>query len=124
MKQKVILFGILGIIIILLLLRIFSGSGKKKADAAAVLKQAIPVEVFIARDTSMVYQLSTIGTMRANESVEIVSEISKKVVTVFLKEGSFVSKGQMLFKLDDADIVARINKLNIEAKLASPAPPA
>jgi len=47
-----------------------------------------------------------------------VSEISKKVVKVLLKEGSFVSKGQLLFKLDDADIVARIDKFDIEEKLA------
>jgi len=118
MKRKLILFGVTGLIILLLLIRIFSGSGSKKTESAAALKPVIPVEVYIARDTSMIYQLSTIGSLKANESVAIVSEISKKVITVFLKEGSFVSKGQLLFKLDDAEIVARINKLNIEEKLA------
>ncbi|MCX6285328.1 MAG: efflux RND transporter periplasmic adaptor subunit [Bacteroidetes bacterium] len=119
MKRKLIFFTIVGIIIILLLIRIFSGTGKKQSEAAAAVKPVVPVEVFIARDTSMVYQLSTIGSLRANESVEIVSEISKKIITVFLKEGSFVSQGQLLLKLDDAEIVARINKLTIEEKLAS-----
>ncbi len=118
MKRKLVLFGVIGLIVLLLLIRIFSGAGKKKAETAAAAKPAVPVEVIIARDTSMIYQLSTIGTLRANESVAIVSEISKKVVSVYLKEGSFVSKGQLLFKLDDAEILARINKLVIDEKLA------
>jgi len=119
MKRKLIWIGITGVIILLLLIRIFSGISKKSVETAANLKPAIPVEVFIARDTSMIYQLSTIGSLRANESVAIVGEISKKIVAIYLKEGSFVSKGQLLFKLDDAEIVTRINKFSIEEKLAA-----
>jgi membrane fusion protein (multidrug efflux system) len=118
MKRFLILAGIIIIIIFLVLLRIFTGKGSKKNEGTAGNDPVIPVEVYIARDTSVVYKLSTIGTLRANESVAIVSEITKKVTGVFLKEGSFVSKGQLLFKLDDADILARINKLSIEEKLA------
>ncbi len=118
MKGKFIIFSILGLFIILLLVRIFSGKSANKTDSPVVQNPMIPVEVYIASDTSLIYQLSTIGSLRANESVDIVSEISKKVTGVFLKEGSSVAKGQLLFKLDDADIVARINKLAIEEKLA------
>ena len=118
MKRKLILFGIIGLFIILLLFRIFSGAGPKKSEAVALLKPVVPVEVYIACDTSMIYKLSTIGSLRANESVDIVSEISKKVVSIYLKEGSNVIRGQLLFKLDDSDIVARLNKLTIEEKLA------
>jgi len=119
MIRKIILFGIIILVLVLLLVRILSGTGSKKTEAAAVLKPVVPVEVYIARDTSMVYQLSTIGSLRANESVEIVSEISKKVIKVSLKEGSFVNRGDLLFKLDDAEIVTRINKLVIDEKLAA-----
>ena len=35
-----------------------------------------------------------------------------------MKEDTYVTAGQLLFKLDDADITSRINKLEIEAKLA------
>ena len=118
MKRKLLLFSMIGVIIILLVIRIFSGPGKNKAELKAVPTPAIPVEVYIVCDTSMIYQLATIGSLRASESVDIVSEISKKVVGVFLREGSNVSKGQLLFKLDDADIIARINKLSIEETLA------
>ncbi len=119
MKRKLFLFGSAGLVVILLLIRILPGNVSKKTEAAAFLKPVIPVEVYIAHDTSMLYQLSTIGSLRANESVDIVSEINKKVITIYLKEGSFVSKGQILFKLDDADIQAKISKLRIEEQLAS-----
>jgi len=119
MKRKLILFGVIGLAVVLLLLRIFSGSVSKQVEPKANLKPVVPVEACIAKDTSMVYELSNIGTLRANESVEIVSEINKKVITVFLKEGSFVTKGQLLFKLDDAEIAARISKLQIDEKLAA-----
>jgi len=119
MKRKLIFFGILGLIILLILLRIFSGDTKKSSQAATAAKTAIPVEVIIVKDTSLVYRITTIGSLRANESVAIVSEISKKVIGVFLSEGSQVTKGQVLFKLDDSEIVARINKLSIEEKLAA-----
>ena len=112
------LFGILGLITILLIIRIFSGTGTKKTAAVSAPAPAVPVEAYIVSDTSVIYRITTIGSLRACESADIVSEISKKVVGVFLKEGSNVTRGQLLFKLDDADIVARLNKLGIEEKLA------
>jgi len=119
MKRKLIFFGILALVVLLILLRIFSGSTKKTSQLASPAKTVVPVEVIIAKDTSLVYRISTIGSLRANESVAIVSEISKKVTGVFLKEGCLVAKGQVLFKLDDSELLARINKLTIEEKLAA-----
>lgn len=119
MKRTLTWVIVSGVILLLLLIRIFTGGEKKTPATPAASQPAIPVEVFIAHDTSMVYQLSTIGSLRANESVDIVSEISKKIVQVCLREGSFVNKGDLLFKLDDAEIVTRINKLVIDEKLAS-----
>lgn len=119
MKRKLIFLGISGLLILLLLLRIFTGNDKQTRQAASAAKTAIPVEVIVVKDTSMVYRISTIGSLRSNESVAIVSEISKKVTGIFLKEGSMVNKDQVLFKLDDSEIVARISKLTIEEKLAA-----
>jgi membrane fusion protein, multidrug efflux system len=118
MKRKLILSGILCLAVALVLIRIFSGHSAGKATAASVKDPVVPVEVYIATDTSMIYDLSTIGSLRANESVDIVGEISKKVTGVFLKEGADVGKGQLLFKLDDAEIVSRIDRLVVEEKLA------
>ena len=118
MKRVLILSGIIIVVIILILVKIFFISGKQDRQNPSATNPAIIVECYVARDTSVNYQLETIGTVRANEQVEIVSEINRKITSIFLREGASVSKGQLLFKLDDADITARINKLSIEEKLA------
>ena len=61
--------------------------------------------------------LSTVGTLRANESVTLVSELSRRLVKVHVKEGSEVAAGDLLFKLDDSDLVAELGE--IDARLNS-----
>jgi membrane fusion protein (multidrug efflux system) len=104
--------------VILILLKIFVFSARKEQANPANTNPTLPVECFIAKDTLVNYQIETVGTLRANEQVEIVSEITRKLVKIYMKEGADVTADQLLFKLDDADITARINKLSIELKLA------
>jgi len=118
MKKYLILSAVAIVVIALILLRIFTGGGAKSGPAGPVKQPAVPVEAYVVRDTSVVYQVATIGSLRANENVDIVSEISRKIVSIPLKEGSTVAKGDLLFKLDDSDITARIGKLTVEEKLA------
>ena len=118
MKRAIIFIGAAVILGILILLKFLFIPVAKETNKSSGPEAAIPVECFIARDTSVNYQLETVGTLRANEQVEIVSEISRKVTGVFMNEGSLVTGGQMLFKLDDADITSRIKKLTLESELA------
>jgi membrane fusion protein (multidrug efflux system) len=105
-------------VVILGLLRTFLISDRKEQVNTPNKNPVVPVECFIAKDTLVNYPFETVGTISAIEQVEIVSEINRKITSIFLKEGAYVAKGQLLFKLDDADINARINKLIIEVKLA------
>ena len=45
------------------------------------------------------------------------SELNKKVVSVQAKEGKFVTAGTLLFKLDDADLLAELEQLRQQEKL-------
>ncbi len=118
MKRTFIISAFILVVVTLILLKIFVFSDKAGPATGLKTIPVIPVECFIAKDTSVNYQIETVGTLRANEYVEIVSEINRKVVAIYMKEGAFVPAGALLFKLDDADIVARINKLTIENNLA------
>lgn len=118
MKKTRIILGCIIVVAILALIKIFFISGKPEQVSKTQPNPAIPVECYIVKDTSVIYQLETVGSIRANEQVDIVSEINRKVTSIYLREGANVSKGQVLFKLDDADITARIKKLSIEEKLA------
>lgn len=61
----------------------------------------------------------TVGSLAANESVEVVSELSRRLATVHVAEGTDVEKGALLFKLDDADLVADLARLEVRRQLAA-----
>ena len=92
---------------------------KKEQVASSKDQKPMMVDGIIARDVFTTGSINTTGTIMANEEVEIKSEISGKITGLYFKEGSTVSKGQLLVKLDDDDLQAQVNKLKIEIKLAS-----
>jgi membrane fusion protein, multidrug efflux system len=81
----------------------------------------IPAEVYLVRDTTISEQMRIVGSVVPNEEVQLVSEVSRKLTTVLLKEGDQVRKGQVLFRLDDADLQARLKKLNAQRNFAAAA---
>ena len=63
--------------------------------------------------------LSLSGSIEANEQVEIRSEISGIVEGIYFKEGSNVSKGQLLFKVNDIELRAQLAQAKTKQGLAS-----
>ena len=118
MKRSVILYLLAAIIIGASIVKIFKDRRKKSAIQAPSSVPVFPAEGYLVRDTLVNYELNTIGTIRANESVDIVSEISKRLISINFREGTFLNKGTLLFKLDDADLKARLEKLTIMEELA------
>lgn len=76
-------------------------------------------EVFIAKSAPFAQTISTVGTLRANESVTLVPEVSRRLVKIHVKEGSEVAAGDLLFKLDDSDLVAELGEIEARMKLAA-----
>jgi len=118
MKKSIILYFLAAIIIGAAIFKIFKDRQKKHSIQAPAAERVFPAEGFLVRDTIVNYELNTIGTIRANESVDIVSEISKRLISINFQEGTYVTKGTLLFKLDDADLKARLEKLTIMEALA------
>jgi len=58
------------------------------------------------------------GSLLANESTEIRPETSGKLVQLNVREGSFISRGALLAKLDDRDLQAQKRKLEVQLKIA------
>ena len=58
------------------------------------------------------------GTLLANESTAIYSEVSGRLVQLNVREGSFVSKGALLAKLYDGDLQAQKRKIEVQLKIA------
>lgn len=92
-----------------------------KADAAKNPQNSISAEVYLAKDTAISEDIRIVGSIVPNEQVQLVSEISRKLTQVLLKEGAYVKKGQVLFRMDDADLQARLKKLNAQRTFAAAA---
>ncbi len=63
--------------------------------------------------------ISIAGTLEANEQVEIRSEVSGVVESINFKEGSKVSQGQILLKVNDIELRAQLSKALTAKKLAA-----
>jgi membrane fusion protein (multidrug efflux system) len=63
--------------------------------------------------------VKTVGTLVANESVNVVPELSRRLVEVEVTEGTVVEAGALLFKLDDADLRAQLAQLQVQRDLAA-----
>ncbi len=64
--------------------------------SSATSKTILRVKVHRTVPTLLVERLATTGTVRANEEVEIVSEISGKISGILFQEGSRVAAGELL----------------------------
>lgn len=78
----------------------------------------LPSELYTVKSEPFAQTLATVGTLRANESVTLVSELSRRLVKIHVKEGSEVAKGDLLFKLDDADLEAELKEIGARVQLA------
>lgn len=78
----------------------------------------IAVNVQIAKPSSFENKLQISGSVISNEEVELRMETSGKITAINFKEGAKVNKGDLLVKVNDADIQAQLQKAEIRKKLA------
>lgn len=98
-----------------------SSSEKKLAPQpaqAASTAAPIAVEVVRVAPEPLEVQVTATGTLLGREAVQIVSELSRRLVKVRAEEGAQVSKGQALFELDATDLAAGLAKLDVQSRLA------
>jgi membrane fusion protein (multidrug efflux system) len=88
---------------------------EQKTAAAPV---GVPVDAIILKSETIKDEMEATGTLIANQAVDIVSELNRKVIRVNVKEGSVVGTGALLFQLDDADLQAQLEQLIQQQKLA------
>jgi len=62
--------------------------------------------------------LSLSGSIEANEQIEIHSEVSGIVEGIYFTEGSYVKKGQVLFKVNDIELRAQLRQAQTKEGLA------
>jgi len=119
MKIKNILI-IIALISILIFVKIFLFPSQSANNKGPMQNKANPnmVSAFIIKTEKLENTIYASGTIVANEEVELKPEIAGKIVQLLLKEGTPVTKGQLLVKINDADFQAQLKKLNLESELS------
>ena len=79
---------------------------------------ALPVEVAVARQDTVVDAITGSGQIEAVQSIELRPEVEGRLVGILVREGTEVQAGQPLFKVDDAELKAQVARLEAERDLA------
>jgi membrane fusion protein (multidrug efflux system) len=96
---------------------IFSCQSKQKNTAP---KEPPPpvVDVIIAQPRTVSDTIEANGTIVANEFVELRPEATGRIVYLNVPEGKYVTKGTVIARINDEDLVANLNKSRAALKLA------
>jgi membrane fusion protein, multidrug efflux system len=118
---KIIVTSIIVLVLlaIVFLPKLLSSSSKEENNVAGNKPdQIINVKAHIVSLETLSNSVYTTGTILANEEVELRSEVSGKIVKILFKEGSLVSKGDLLIKINDADLQAQLRRAESKVKLS------
>jgi membrane fusion protein (multidrug efflux system) len=114
-------FTIIAVFALVAIVAYFSFSPAKQTSAEnkvpVAASKSISAEIYVVKDTTIDENMDVLGSLVANERVELVSESAKRLMRINFREGAHVNKGQLLFKLDDADLQARLKKLHAQRRL-------
>lgn len=112
---------IIGLVVIaalaILRLTLFSENNPSESGKKGPIKVAMPVTGYVVSTSSFAENIYATGTLTANEMVSLSPEIAGKIVAIQFKEGQKVSKGQLLIKLNDAELQANLRKAQAQLKL-------
>ena len=80
-------------------------------------KPKVPVQVYVVAATKLADEVSSTGSVMADEAVTIQSEISGKITSLNIPEGQPVRKGQLLLTINAADVQAQLRKQEYNIRL-------
>jgi membrane fusion protein (multidrug efflux system) len=120
-KGVFFLLGAIAIVALLVLPKLFSSNkmDRKIGSPAASRGRIVTVRTEAVTPQAISEKIVAVGTVLPNEEVEIRSEASGKIERMSFDEGSSVSKGELLVKINDADLQAQLLRASARAELAA-----
>lgn len=98
-------------------------STERKKEAAAQQKggnkpPAPKVDGFIVQTQTVSESLEIPGTLVSEDATEIHPEVAGRIISLSVREGTYVGKGAVLAKLYDGDLQAQKRKLQVQMQIA------
>ncbi|VXC33667.1 Efflux transporter periplasmic adaptor subunit [Flavobacterium sp. 9AF] len=121
MKLKTLLLTLFTLSFLLFIAYRIKSNSQAKGDnkQSNPSKSVQTLNGFVAKEDDFSNIIAVSGSIEANEQVEIRSEVSGIVENINFKEGSFVTKGQTLFKVNDIELRAQLAQAITKRNLAS-----
>lgn len=82
---------------------------------------ALPVEVAVAREDTVVDAIQSTGQVEALQSTDLQPDIEGRIVEILMREGAEVAAGQALFRIDDQELKAQVDRAEAERDLSDQA---
>jgi membrane fusion protein (multidrug efflux system) len=116
-----IIFLLIVSLITLIIYRILSNKNQdeKSNQKANFPKTASIVNGLVIKPKKFANELSLSGTIEANEQIDLRSEVSGVVQTIHFDEGSYVTKGKQLIKVNDIELRAQLAQAKSRQSLAA-----
>ncbi|MCS6968683.1 MAG: efflux RND transporter periplasmic adaptor subunit [Cytophagales bacterium] len=119
----VVLLLLLGVVFIGIAWRLewFSKSTPASGGAASSNKNKElppqPIKAYVVKKEFLEDRINAVGSIIANEEVELKPEVAGKVTHIFFQEGSMVTKGQLLLQLNDDELQAELKRALVQQEL-------
>lgn len=81
----------------------------------------VPVEVVVVRSDTVVDAITATGQIEPLQSIELRPEVDGRLVQIMVREGALVSQGTPLFKVDDGELKAQVDRAQADRDLAQQA---
>lgn len=117
-KRIWIVTSVAAIVIVLALPKTGLFTKSTKAPASRPGEEALEVRAAVVHAENVGGKVTTVGTVLANEEVEIRSEVAGKIERISFKEGARVQRGDLLVKINDAELQAQLLRAQHRQTLA------
>jgi membrane fusion protein (multidrug efflux system) len=111
---------LIGVIIILafVITKVVTNGNSTMNSPSAMVEPALNVDALLLQPQSIQNTIRISGTLLPNEEVTLYSETAGKITKIHFQEGRSVRKGELLVKINDAELQARLQKVMYDKKLA------
>ncbi len=117
-KKKIsIVSAVIIIILVLLTIPKINFSESSNIASNSNLNSPVIVNAHIVKPEELGNSVITSGTVLANEEVELKSEVDGKITQIAFKEGSRVKEGDLLVKINDAELQAQLKREQFKQEL-------
>jgi len=120
MKKTKLLIAVILLIAVLVFVKIqfLSEDAAPAGGGGRQNKSAVTnVNAYVVKPEKLGNEIFVTGTVLASEEADLVSEISGKIISMPMQEGSPVAKGDLLVKINDAELQAQLKKLRSQENL-------